>query len=130
MCNETLLKFLTFYISRRRSPVFLHCEAWPRLSFLSLSRYVSSSCFLSLAQARSCSTTDGGMLLSLHHPLALTLTALTKLGILLLLVIVLLGFGRGGRVQGVLVFHYVTISRHLKKAIHKRDAVRNLRVSV
>lgn len=76
---------------------------------------------------------DGGMLLSLHHPLALTLTALTKLGMLLLVIVMmllLLGFGRGGRVQGVLVFHYVTISRHLKKAIHKRAAVRNLRFSV
>lgn len=61
------------------------------------------------------------MLLSLHHPLALTLTVLTKLGMLILmllglmlvLVLVLLGSVRGGRVQGVLVFHYVTISRHL-----------------
>lgn len=63
------------------------------------------------------------MLLSLHHPPALTLTVLTKLGmlilllleeILLLLLLFLLGSVRGGgRVQGVLVFHYVTISRHL-----------------
>lgn len=63
------------------------------------------------------------MLLSLHHPPALTLTVLTKLGmlilllleeILLLLLLFLLGSVRGGgRVHGVLVFHYVTISRHL-----------------
>lgn len=63
------------------------------------------------------------MPLSLHHPPALTLTVLTKLGmlilllleeILLLLLLFLLGSVRGGgRVQGVLVFHYVTISRHL-----------------
>lgn len=57
------------------------------------------------------------MPLSLHHPLALTLTVLTKLGMLILmllgLMLVLLGSVRGGRVQGVLVFHYVTISRHL-----------------
>lgn len=60
------------------------------------------------------------MLLSLHHPLALTLTVLTTLllvmallGMLLLLMLMLLGSVRGGRVQGVLVFHYVTISRHL-----------------
>lgn len=62
------------------------------------------------------------MLLSLHHPPALTLTVLTKLGMLilllleeiLLLLLFLLGSVRGGgRVQGVLVFHYVTISRHL-----------------
>lgn len=62
------------------------------------------------------------MLLSLHHPLALTLTVLTTLllvmallGMLLLLLmmLMLLGSVRGGRVQGVLVFHYVTISRHL-----------------
>lgn len=64
------------------------------------------------------------MLLSLHHPPALTLTVLTKLGmlilllleeiLLLLLLLFLLGSVRGGgRVQGVLVFHYVTISRHL-----------------
>lgn len=67
------------------------------------------------------------MLLSLHHPLALTLTVLTTLllvmallGMLLLLLLMLmllLGSVRGGRVQGVLVFHYVTISRHLKKAM-------------
>lgn len=61
------------------------------------------------------------MLLSLHHPLALTLTVLTTLllvmallgMLLLLLMLMLLGSVRGGRVQGVLVFHYVTISRHL-----------------
>lgn len=64
---------------------------------------------------------DDGMLLSfLHHPLlalTTTLTVLTKLGMLILLLLVLfwlLGSVRGGgRVQGVLVFHYVTISRHL-----------------
>lgn len=56
------------------------------------------------------------MLLSLHHPLALTLTVLTTLETALLgmlLLLMLLGSVRGGRVQGVLVFHYVTISRHL-----------------
>lgn len=61
------------------------------------------------------------MLLSLHHPLALTLTVLTTLllvmallgMLLLLLMLMLLESVRGGRVQGVLVFHYVTISRHL-----------------
>lgn len=58
------------------------------------------------------------MLLSLHHPLALTLTVLTTLLLMallgmLLLMLMLLGSVRGGRVQGVLVFHYVTISRHL-----------------
>lgn len=67
------------------------------------------------------------MLLSLHHPLALALTvalttttrtlamALLRIGMLLLmLLMLLLGSVRGGgRVQGVLVFHYVTISRHL-----------------
>lgn len=62
------------------------------------------------------------MLLSfLHHPLlalTTTLTVLTKLGMLILLLLLLLfwllGSVRGGgRIQGVLVFHYVTISRHL-----------------
>lgn len=58
------------------------------------------------------------MLLSLHHPLALTLTVLTTLLLVMallgmLLLLMLLGSVRGGRVQGVLVFHYVTISRHL-----------------
>lgn len=62
------------------------------------------------------------MLLSLHHPLALTLTVLTTLLLMallgmLLLMLMLLGSVRGGRVQGVLVFHYVTISRHLFSAV-------------
>lgn len=127
---------IVFYISRRRSPVFLGCTARnSRESRLSLCSGVSrrvSSLYLSgvawsLLFTGTCArflrlllfTKYGadGMLLSLHHPLALTLTVLTKLGMLILmlvgLMLVLLGSVRGGRVQGVLVFHYVTISRHL-----------------
>lgn len=127
---------IVFYISRRRSPVFFGCTARnSRESRLSLCSGVSRR-FLSISQWRGVVSSlhtgtrarflrlllftkygADGMLLSLHHPLALTLTVLTKLGMLILmlvgLMLVLLGSVRGGRVQGVLVFHYVTISRHL-----------------
>lgn len=69
-CNETLLKFLTFYISRRRSPVFLlpalHCDAVARpplylfrTHFLFLSRSTLGTMVMQLLDAAKLASSSG-----------------------------------------------------------------------